>query len=76
MAVMDIQPFRIEVPEEALEDLRTRLARTRWPSETLVDTTGQKSVGVNKELEGFLHLQVDFELNGEYLSGSSMSLGN
>lgn len=30
---MDIQPFRIEVPEAALEDLRKRLARTRWPGE-------------------------------------------
>jgi pimeloyl-ACP methyl ester carboxylesterase len=28
-----IQSFRIEVPEAALDDLRDRLARTRWPSE-------------------------------------------
>ncbi|MBW2426960.1 MAG: epoxide hydrolase [Deltaproteobacteria bacterium] len=26
-----MKPFRIEVPEETLEDLRSRLARTRWP---------------------------------------------
>jgi epoxide hydrolase len=28
-----IQSFRIEIPEAALDDLRDRLARTRWPSE-------------------------------------------
>ncbi len=27
------QPFKIEVPEEILDDLRERLARTRWPDE-------------------------------------------
>ena len=26
-----IQPFRIAIPDEALEDLRDRLRRTRWP---------------------------------------------
>jgi len=28
-----VQPFRIEVSERELEDLRTRLTRTRWPDE-------------------------------------------
>ena len=27
----DIQPFRVDVPEHVLADLRERLARTRWP---------------------------------------------
>ena len=30
---MDVQPFTVEVPEAALEDLRERLALTRWPDE-------------------------------------------
>ena len=30
---MDVKPFRVEVPEATLEDLRERLARTRWPDE-------------------------------------------
>ena len=30
---MDVQPFEIHVQEEVLEDLRERLARTRWPDE-------------------------------------------
>jgi epoxide hydrolase len=29
----DLAPFRIAVPDAALEDLRARLARTRWPVE-------------------------------------------
>jgi pimeloyl-ACP methyl ester carboxylesterase len=28
-----VRPFRIEIPQEALDDLRDRLARTRWPDE-------------------------------------------
>jgi len=30
---MDVQPFKIEVPEETLADLKERLAQTRWPDE-------------------------------------------
>jgi epoxide hydrolase len=29
----EIRPFRIAVPDEDLDDLRQRLARTRWPAE-------------------------------------------
>jgi pimeloyl-ACP methyl ester carboxylesterase len=35
-----IRPFRIEVPQEALDDLRRRVAATRWPEvETVADTS-------------------------------------
>jgi len=30
---MHIEPFRIHVPDEVLEDLRERLRRTRWPDQ-------------------------------------------
>src|SRR5688572_4424330 len=35
MIVMDreIRPFRIDIPDADLDDLRDRLARTRWPDE-------------------------------------------
>jgi pimeloyl-ACP methyl ester carboxylesterase len=33
----DIRPFRIEIPQADLEDLRARLARTRWPARPRVD---------------------------------------
>ncbi|MGH3371819.1 MAG: epoxide hydrolase family protein, partial [Nocardioidaceae bacterium] len=29
----DIRPFRIDIPQAALDDLRSRLANTRWPAE-------------------------------------------
>ena len=29
----EIRPFRIDVPQADLDDLRDRLARTRWPDE-------------------------------------------
>jgi pimeloyl-ACP methyl ester carboxylesterase len=38
-----IRPFRIEVPEEALVDLRRRLAATRWPDR---ETVADQSQGV------------------------------
>jgi epoxide hydrolase len=33
----EIRPFRIEIPQADLEDLRSRLARTRWPGRPRVD---------------------------------------
>lgn len=30
---MDVQPYKIHLPEAILEDLKDRLARTRWPDE-------------------------------------------
>ena len=38
-----IRPFTVQIPEEALDDLRRRLATTRWPSTELV---GDRSQGV------------------------------
>ena len=35
-----IRPFRIDVPQAALDDLKRRLAATRWPDrETVRDTS-------------------------------------
>jgi pimeloyl-ACP methyl ester carboxylesterase len=36
-----IRPFRLEVPEEQLAELRHRIAATRWPSRELVDDRSQ-----------------------------------
>ena len=30
---MSIQSFKIDIPQATLDDLRERLARTRWPDE-------------------------------------------
>ena len=37
----DIRPFRIEVPDADLTDLRDRLRRTRWPERECVDDWSQ-----------------------------------
>jgi pimeloyl-ACP methyl ester carboxylesterase len=37
----DVRPFRVDVPQEALDDLRRRIASTRWPSGELVDDRSQ-----------------------------------
>jgi pimeloyl-ACP methyl ester carboxylesterase len=39
--VTEIRPFRIEIPEEQLEDLRRRIAATRLPSKELVRDRSQ-----------------------------------
>jgi pimeloyl-ACP methyl ester carboxylesterase len=36
-----VRPFHVEVPEEALTDLRRRIAATRWPSRELVTDRSQ-----------------------------------
>ncbi|WP_374158877.1 epoxide hydrolase family protein [Mycobacterium sp. G7A2] len=36
-----IQPFRIDIPDADLADLRQRLARTRWPDQECVDDWSQ-----------------------------------
>jgi len=37
----DIRPFRVDMPDEAIGDLRRRIAATRWPSRELVADRSQ-----------------------------------
>jgi pimeloyl-ACP methyl ester carboxylesterase len=39
----EIRPFHVEIPQEAINDLRRRLAATRWPDK---ETVGDASQGV------------------------------
>src|ERR1700754_1929334 len=66
----EIVPFRIEVPEAELADLRDRLRRTRWPDR---ETVGDWSQGVPLEYvqdvcrywaDGYDWRRVEVELNG------------
>jgi pimeloyl-ACP methyl ester carboxylesterase len=62
----EIHPFRIEVPQADLEDLRFRLARTRWPARPRVDwhSVDDWSRGVPldylKELAGYWATDFDW----------------
>jgi pimeloyl-ACP methyl ester carboxylesterase len=50
----EIRPFRIEVPQADLDDLRERLARTRWPDELLgVGWSRGVPLGYLKELADY-----------------------
>jgi pimeloyl-ACP methyl ester carboxylesterase len=37
----EVRPYQIEIPEEQIDDLRRRIATTRWPSKELVDDRSQ-----------------------------------
>ncbi len=37
----DIRSFHIEIPEEQIDDLRRRIAATRWPTKELVPDRSQ-----------------------------------
>src|SRR5918997_83437 len=41
MTDLEVRPFRVDVPEEDLDDLRRRIAATRWPSKELVEDRSQ-----------------------------------
>ncbi|ORV53594.1 epoxide hydrolase [Mycobacterium europaeum] len=49
-----MEPFRIDVPEDVLDDLRSRLARTRWPDAECVDDWSQgMPLAYTRELAGY-----------------------
>ena len=41
MTMEAIRPFRLDVPEASLDDLRRRLADARWPERETVDDWSQ-----------------------------------
>ncbi len=54
-------PFRLQVEDSALEDLRARLARTRWPDEPpLQPWTSGTSLGYMKELVAYWRDRFDW----------------
>jgi epoxide hydrolase len=49
-----VTPFRIEIPQDRLDDLRERLARTRWPeAETVTDRSQGVPLSYLRELCGY-----------------------
>ena len=72
-----IRPFRIEVPEEELVDLRRRLVATRWPErETVTDDSQGVRLAVMQDLvhywaTGYDWRKVEAELNAlpQFITG-------
>ena len=40
-AAVEIRPFRVDIPQETLDDLRRRIGATRWPEKETVDDETQ-----------------------------------
>src|ERR1044071_1377065 len=58
---VEIRPFRFHVPEEALVDLRQRIAATRWPDkETVTDPSQGVQLATMKELARYWSTGYDF----------------
>jgi pimeloyl-ACP methyl ester carboxylesterase len=56
-----IRPFRIDVPEADLIDLRQRIAATRWPErETVADSSQGVPLAVIQELAGYWATDYDW----------------
>ena len=56
-----IRPFRIDIPEESLQELRRRVAVTRWPDrETVSDRTQGAQLAKVQELIGYWATDYDW----------------
>src|SRR5262245_17816964 len=57
----EIRPFRARFSQDAIEDLRNRLAATRWPARELVDDRSQGvQLATMKELARYWSAEYDF----------------
>jgi pimeloyl-ACP methyl ester carboxylesterase len=57
----EVRPFRVEIPDEAVEDLLRRLAATRWPEkETVTDDSQGVQLATMQELVRYWGSEYDF----------------
>jgi pimeloyl-ACP methyl ester carboxylesterase len=60
-ATMAIRPFRVNVPEEQLAELRQRIAATRWPDrETVIDATQGVQLATMRKLARYWATDYDW----------------
>src|SRR5437879_1804741 len=58
---ISIRPFKVDVPEEQLADLRRRIAATRWPEkETVADASQGVQLATMQELVRYWGTEYDF----------------
>src|SRR6266568_4884629 len=58
---VSIRPFKVDVPEEQLSDLRRRIAATRWPEkETVADASQGVQLATMKKLVRYWGTEYDF----------------
>src|SRR3954453_11185911 len=60
-ATTDIRPLRIDIADEQIDDLRRRIAATRWPSKELVEDRSQGvQLATMKELARYWTTEYDW----------------
>ena len=58
---MAVEPFKIQVPDSVLDDLKSRLERTRWPEESPgTDWDYGSNLGYVKELVEYWRTKFDW----------------
>jgi pimeloyl-ACP methyl ester carboxylesterase len=58
---IDIRPYHVDVPDEALEDLRRRIAATNWPEkETVADQTQGVPLAMTQKLARYWMTDYDW----------------
>ena len=61
MAKDDIKPFSINIPERQIEDLKLRIAQTRWPDRETVDDQSQGlRLSTMQKLAGYWEREYDW----------------
>jgi len=65
----EIRPFRVDVPQDALDDLRRRIAARRFPHKELVDDRSQGvQLATMEELARYWETEYDWARNQERLN--------
>jgi len=68
-ATTGVRPFRVEVPEEAITDLRRRISATRWPDrETVADHSQGVQLATIQELARYWATEYDWRRCEEQLN--------
>ena len=76
-AVSDIRPYRVRIPDQALLDLRRRLAATRWPDrETVTDRSQGAQLAKLQELVRYWQTEYDWRKIEAKLNALPMFLTN
>jgi pimeloyl-ACP methyl ester carboxylesterase len=58
---IEIRPFHVDIPQEHLDDLRRRIAATRWPEkETVADASQGVQLATTQELARYWGTEYDF----------------
>jgi pimeloyl-ACP methyl ester carboxylesterase len=64
-----VKPFKVEFPQEAIDDLHRRIGSTRWPSRELVDDRSQGvQLATTQELARYWTNEYDWRKNEERLN--------